>query len=351
MGNIYEALGDLKQAGQSYEKAVEARPNNPLVIRVLADFYVRNNDIRHAAPLIKRLMSGEVPASESDLVGARRMMATILAAQGYAKLKEAIELIDRNLASPLGQPQDKRLKMRLLLADPRRAHDPEVLELAKSLVNTGWVEPEPDDRFQLARLYLGRDDWESCRDEMAKLVNGSQSNPAYQAVYVRMLLDHEQLADAELWLERLQRVANPGLTVPLRAELLHRRKEWGKVPECLAAYIDQKDAEPADRLDRTFIAAQLLEHLGSLLTGQREKGEAMTYFEKAREWYASCVEKRPGSEMLLVGFDSRCGKVEEALQGLDRYGEKADPREVFKAVGAIVSRSRPSTTPAQLREA
>ena len=105
MGYIYEALGETKKAGQSYEKAVKLKPDFPLAIRVLADFYVRNQDLQRAAPLIERLLSGEVQASESDLVSARRMKATILATQGYPKLKEAIELIDRNLASPLASPR------------------------------------------------------------------------------------------------------------------------------------------------------------------------------------------------------------------------------------------------------
>ena len=137
MGYIYEALGETKQAGQYYEKAVQAQPDQPLATRVLADFYVRNHDIKRANPLIERLLSGEMQSSESDLVSARRMKAAILANQGYSKLKEAIELIDRNLSSSLVRPEDKRLKVRLLLADPRRARGREVLELAESLVETG----------------------------------------------------------------------------------------------------------------------------------------------------------------------------------------------------------------------
>ena len=45
----------------------------------------------------------------------------ILASQGFTKIKEANELIDRNLRSPMASAQDKRLKVQLLLADPR--HD------------------------------------------------------------------------------------------------------------------------------------------------------------------------------------------------------------------------------------
>ena len=69
----------------------------------LADFYVRNHDFQRATPLIERLLSGEkCRPAKADLVSARRMKASILlATQDYSKLKEATELIDRNLASPL----------------------------------------------------------------------------------------------------------------------------------------------------------------------------------------------------------------------------------------------------------
>src|SRR5208282_3749974 len=75
MGYIHEALGDIEKAGQSFEKAVQLRPDQPTAIRLAADFYLRNQQPQRAAPLIDRLLSGEVRASESDLVAARRNKA------------------------------------------------------------------------------------------------------------------------------------------------------------------------------------------------------------------------------------------------------------------------------------
>jgi tetratricopeptide (TPR) repeat protein len=348
MGYIYEAQGETKRAGESYEKAVKARSDNPLAIRVLADFYFRNRNLQRASPLIDRLLSGELQSSESDLVSARRMKAAILASQGYSKLKEATALIDRNLASSLAQPQDKRLKVRLLLADPRRIRGPEVRELAESLVMTGGAEPDPEDRFQLARLDLARGDWGRCREQMGKLVNGSQCNPTYLMAYVRMLLDQDQLSDAEQWLDRLERVSNPGETVALRAELLYRKNEWGKVADFLDAYVRQENAEPKDPSDRLLLAARLLESLGARSKASKTREVAKLYFEKACQQYESYVRKRPTAQMLLAGYHARNGKVEEALQGIERYGEKSGPWDVFEVVSEVVS--RPETSPAQLKK-
>ncbi|MGO9561833.1 MAG: tetratricopeptide repeat protein, partial [Candidatus Korobacteraceae bacterium] len=54
MGYIYGALGETKKAGQSYEKALQSRPDDPMAIRLLAEFYVQNHDLKRAAPLITR---------------------------------------------------------------------------------------------------------------------------------------------------------------------------------------------------------------------------------------------------------------------------------------------------------
>ena len=199
----------------------------------------------------------------------------------------------------------------------------------------------------MARLYLARGDWDRCRDQMEKLVNGGQCEPGYLVVYVRMLLDRGELNDAELWLDRLERVSNPEQTVGIRAELLFRRKHWSEVPDFLDAYVNKAKAESTDQLNRVLLVAGLLDDFCGRLTAPTQRQQARIYFEKARERYESYVRKRPGSEMLLVGFDARRGKVEDALQGIERYGEKSAPQEVAAVVGAIVI--RPETTSLQLK--
>ena len=60
MGYIDEALGEGREAGRNYEKAVEAKPDQSLAIRVLADFYVRNQDATRR------------PAADREIAGQRR---------------------------------------------------------------------------------------------------------------------------------------------------------------------------------------------------------------------------------------------------------------------------------------
>jgi cellulose synthase operon protein C len=345
MGYIYEALGETDKARQRYEKAVQLKPDMPRTIRLLADFYVRNHQPQLATPLIDRLMSSAVNAGESDLVAARRLKANILFEEGYPRFQEAIALVDRNLASSLAVSDDRRLKIRILLADPRQARGQEVLDLCESLVATGSGDPDPDDRFRLASVCLARGNWARCREQMQKLVNSNQSQPRFLSAYVRMLLDQDELPDAELWLDQLQRVSPPSQTIALQAELLFRKKEWAKVPVSLADYIEQEKAEP-QRLERVLVCARLLEDLGGRLTSPAERKQAQAYFEKARQWYESYVQKLPGHEMLLAGFLARRGNLEPALGLLEHFGAKASPLDLGIAADAAIRSEK--ITPQQL---
>ena len=115
----------------------------------------------------------------------------------------------------------------------------------RELVGTGRAEPDPQDRYDLACIELRRDNWPGCREQMEKLVNSARSDPRYLAAYVEMLVQQEQLVDAELWLNRLERVSQSEGVVALRSELMFRRRSWGAITPYLNAYL-----EPGMRLGR-----------------------------------------------------------------------------------------------------
>jgi cellulose synthase operon protein C len=340
---IYEAVGQPQDARRNYEKAVRTNPDSPRSVRMLAEFYIRNHEMKLANPLIDRLLSSGMQASESDLAAARRMKADSLSKEGYPKLKEALELVDRNLVSPQAAIEDKRLKIRLLVSDLRQARGSDVLELSKSIVETGGAEPEPEDRLTLARLYLARGNWKGCQEQMQKLVNGSQSNPRFVSEYVRMLIDHDELQDAEILLEQLGRVSKPTQTVSLQAELLFRKKEWARVPDLLADYVRQATTNagqksPDEELARMLLAAQLLEDLGGRLTAHKERALSQRYFDAAAHWYEAYSAKRKQSELVLAAFYARHGKLSAALELLTRSGASAPPRDLFYAAATIIRR-------------
>ena len=133
------------------------------------------------------------------------MKATILVRQGYPKLKEAIELDRSQPGLAAGHRRGQTTQVRSCCCRSLPGPQPPVARTGGKPGETGVAEPDPEDRFPLARLYLARGNWDRCREQMEKLVNGSQPNPGYLADYVRMLLDQDQLGDAEPWLDRLEK--------------------------------------------------------------------------------------------------------------------------------------------------
>ena len=95
LGYIYDALGKTEKAAASYEKALAQHADNTRVVRTLAEFYLRNRDPRHAAPLVDKLLSGQLAVSEADRTIARRLKAELLFEQGHPNYKEALALSNR----------------------------------------------------------------------------------------------------------------------------------------------------------------------------------------------------------------------------------------------------------------
>ena len=131
------------------------------------------------------------------------------------------------------------------MADPATALGPEPLKLLTELVEQGTVETDPQDRYELSRLYLRLDRWNDCKEQMEKLVNAPQCEPRYVAAYVKMLLDHGLVDDAALWLNHFKQRCQPGEEIPLRAEAMFRSDQWGELKTYLLAQLDSRAQRPA----------------------------------------------------------------------------------------------------------
>jgi tetratricopeptide (TPR) repeat protein len=346
---IYENLGEREKARGNYEKALERQPENPSLVRLLAEFYLRNGQSDRAAPLVEKLLKPEFAASEADRVSARRMKAIMLIAQRkYSKLKQALALIEENLKSPLTTRKDLSVKARALAADPATARSADTLKLMEDLVRTGGVEPDPGDRYALANLYYQTKKWPECREQMEKLVSPQQCDPAYVAAYIKMLLDQDQLVDAALWLTRLEKVGKPGSAVPLRAEWMFRRKTWGEIKQFLNAYLQQPRAVPEDRSQRRTLVAQLFEDFGKRLTAPTEREVAKGFFDEAARLLEENAKDNPSGQMRLASFYARRGRFDEAIKLLKQHADKADSVELAIAAVAVINSEK--ITPDQLKQ-
>ena len=110
----------------------------------------------------------------------------------------------------------------------------------------------PDDQLLLVRLYETNGSWEKARNTLLALAPSFKQNPSYLAYYVRCLLNHHELDDAERFLDQLEhqetaRKTAPGTfgSIELKAQLLEARGESQKALALLEAQARSPGA-PAD---------------------------------------------------------------------------------------------------------
>ncbi len=335
--------------GSSFETPLTANPQSVFIRRQVADFYLRTENGALAEPLLRGLIQSSVKIPEPDLVWARRALVGLLKEHGdFPSLNEAMTLIEANEHSPFKSVDDQRAKTRLLLADPRRVKTREALQLLEEMVQSGELNT-PDDRFDLAQLYLVQGQWLKYCQQMRRVLAADPPKPRHMAAYVRALLQHNESAEAELWLVRLEKAApDQLLTVSLRADVLARNNHFSQAVETMMGFPDRPAAMPKGHWERVMMVAGVLEHLASGAAERGQKAAAVLFTEKADELFRSYNVQQPGNEMVLAGFLARQGRVKESLQLIDRYWTSAKPEPLGQAALDIIHGG--SAGPEQIRQ-
>lgn len=356
MGQVYEVLGKLDEAEKQYQEALAVAPNDPRVVRQVAEFYLRTGRTESARTQLERITSGQVQASENDLFWGRRSIALILAAQGgYENLQKGLELIRQNRsAGRAATIQDLRAEALLLTAHPQRKKRLEGRDLLEKVVKES-PQATADDRFILAQMYMADGDVVNAARHMRTLLATRGDDPRYLQTYVAFLLDQNQLSEAEAWQGRLEKVAPEAFaTLALRARLLTAQGRYEEAIKRLTEFAE-KDVSPStpdnpsspapegasggassprpeissEQLSkvqqlRWALAGDSLESLGRMLERSKKNDEAKRYFEEAEKLYRRFTEKNPEARLLLASFLARHGKITEGLQLLEAAWETAD---------------------------
>ncbi|MGA2031435.1 MAG: tetratricopeptide repeat protein [Thermoguttaceae bacterium] len=338
LAQCYEAMGDQEQAQGKYKEALDAAPNDVGTLRRFAEFYVRNNRLAAAEPLLGRLLGNTVKADDATIIWARRTLALVLVERrGYANLQQAIRLIDKNLTSAASTTQDRRVKVKLLETDPRQAKGDEVIEILKSLVSSAEG-ATVDDRFDLARLYLRRGDWDNYLVEMRQVVAAKTAAAGHRVAYLEALLQHNELGEAELYLNKLEgQFTDPFVTLRLRSDIMIRRKQIDRALALLGAYAEGgKDLDSDERSQRVLDVAGVLEQFADRLDAQQQKADAVRLMRQAEKYFRSYVEEHPNYELVLAAFFGRQGRIKEALEVIDRCWELVNnPMDLAQTISLL----------------
>ncbi len=323
LAQCYEALGRLDQAQEQFQAALALKPEDPALLRQVANFSLRSGHLAGAAPHLRRIVALGSQVAPADLAWARRNLAWVLAQTGSAsQLAEALGLVGLSLTSgdevvvvdSTRQGEDlieeQRARARVLATQARRSLRGHALVLLEDLSKRQAL--TPDDQFRLAQLQEVEGNWPKAREEYRNLLVGQPHNALYPARFAQSLIRRGELEEAQRCLDRLERLEKtrrlePGdsESVMLRAQLLEARGQGNQAIALLQEHVKRKDARPDDFL-----------LLAGCLARQGRKEEALDLCEQAQP---RCAPERVGATQLAVlrvgkPDDQHCGRVEKALQ-------------------------------------
>lgn len=333
----YENIGDLQKAGEYYQAALKAAPQDVRMLRNMASFHLRHNQGAKAEPRLRAILAlDSSKVSSADTMWARRALAAVLGASiNRPRFNEALKKIEENLADNKDSVEDQHA--RALLLSTRSDRRKEAIRLFEELNHRG---PLPAaERFTLVKLYMLDDNWRQAEQHMIILLNSPQGkDPTYEAFYARRLLQHDNVAAAQAQLEKLQKtLPDSPLTREIKARVLQAE---GKDTDALAVvreYAQSKDADIAR-------AGLFLETLANT---KRKGNEPATklYLVEAEAMLRRFAEQsdKPERFLPLAGFLARKRAVAEALDRCDEaLRHKAPSETVALMMTEVLREAHPS---------
>jgi tetratricopeptide (TPR) repeat protein len=349
LAQCYELIGRLAEAEQQYEAAMETTPDGEGVARSAADFYLRGKQTAKGEAIVKSIVQGERKVSPDDLAWARRRLALLLLERGDPEgRRNAIAMLDDNLKTDPQSLVDQRLKARALALKGTRKDRQEARAMLESLV--GIPQPLPQDRFELAKIVMVDEGWNSASRQMQPLLAMNDVEPTWLQFYVRAQIENNELEGAEANLKRLEQLLpNHFSAAFFHAQILSQRGKHDAAMAAMADFLKLPKAEPNDRTVRLSVAAQALEGLAKSLPAAERDKAAKKYLQQAEAYYRDFVTLRPDQEIVLVGFLGRRGRREEALKLAETAAEKAQPAALATTLVDLVTKGTP--TPEEIQRA
>ena len=189
-----------KEAIAVIRAAVEENPDSPALLRSAADVLGSYSDTRdEAKAILERFVRGEVvdqqadePTQQKTMQWARINLARVLSNGEYQEFRQAVELLDQNLAEDPESPQAQELRSRLLATRGRLAQRQEAKASLQQLDRS--VEGlEAENLFLLANQYRDDGEWREYQDAMNRVLRVSENSPrrdVYITQYINALIAH-----------------------------------------------------------------------------------------------------------------------------------------------------------------
>jgi cellulose synthase operon protein C len=322
LARCFEEVGDLDQAHAQIKTALLAYPDDVATLRAAASFAIATGIAREAETNLRAIISLKSKAP-ADVDWARRLLAILLASSGNRRESlEAFELLGladegASYLPTADEPIDEiRAKAKVLsLRESRGAR----LAAIRSLQ---WIvdrePPSADDQYLLAQLYEAEANWPKAHEQLQSLLAGNAQNPLYVAHSTMILLRQGAIDEAQVWLEKLEKLEPKALrTLDLKARLLGAR---GRAAEALSSL----ESLVRTQADQAGYVAKLLEELGQIPAA-----------EKFYRVYAS-QKLKPEAVLVLAGFLGRQKRLAEAIDLCESAWGSCPPEAVAVTTVAVL---------------
>lgn len=320
-----EALGQTAKAEKCLLEAVARKPADTASQRGLAALYLHTGKLNKAGPILENLSRRNSGAAS----WARRQQAMILIQTGsYARIRDAIPLIERNLNSAEASAEDQRAKAILLALQP--SHRAEAIQALESSFRA--LPATSDEQVLLARLHEIAGNWPAAREHLLTAASGTPA-PRHLEHFIDRLLVHNDPASAAPWIDRLEKLDPDSLrTAALRARWLVR--------------LDKGEAAK-DLLRRFMLAANDPEQLIAIGRMAEEMG-LFDSAEQAYRRYSLRMKPKNGAsaDLPLARFFALRGRIDEVVKIIETVGDAAPPHAAYSVVSAVVR--SPKLSPEQL---
>ena len=292
--------------------------------------FLFNRDPAAAEEVLRRVLE-IAPRS----LGARRMLATLMAARGGEKgWRESQQLLETSEAED--PTLDRRLQAVLLVHRGGKENLLKARRILEKLTSESG-QSVPGDHLLLARLLETEGKTSLARQEYLAIVGRTEAEPAHLAQYVDFLLRHGASDEVAHWLEKLQQRLPDDLGVlALEVRWLHDRRrnsEIGPKVESLAGRLSSK--LPQDAQKRAAAEAQLSLEVGNIYTAAEQ-------YAAAEQWYRRLLKAAPrqfGPLVVSLGRQNRPDEAVDVCLAEAKTDHSARPATIL---AGVLSAAQPS---------
>ncbi|HEV3445445.1 MAG TPA: tetratricopeptide repeat protein [Gemmataceae bacterium] len=211
----WEAVGQTEKAEQAFLAALSEAPEDLVLMRQVADFFLRADQFAKAEPYLLKLASATDTAPDLQ-EWARRQLALSLARAGPQDAARAMTWLDQNKTPTGWKVEDERARALILSTRPEsRAAAVKLFE--QTLASQPLT---ADEQFLLVHVYNANREFAKARVQMLLLLSFHRDNAQYLACHIRTSLQRGELDDARFYIQALE------LVEPQRQRTLELREQF-----------------------------------------------------------------------------------------------------------------------------